>query len=145
MGEQIDSFNVKVAPIGAGYERELTDRENTVLKRLLVGTGEPECDYLLASFAGFMASRMIDDKDEYPGESEDEYVQKIGDHGAQYALRLRSYATEDQWPEDVSPAGFVYDLVERWFVYHDQGDVTHDGLSLRDYFHEDRLWEKQNG
>jgi len=131
MAENVHSVEVNVPALGSECERILTDEEMGVLKKLLAANQvDPEgADYLMAGFASFMACEILRD-------AKIDSQEQAAFLGAHYALAMRRNAMLDDWPEDSSPPGFLYDFVEKWLDKMDDetyGRRTMAGLSIREY------------
>lgn len=127
MPESRAEFTVEIGAMGAECDRTLSDTERAILKKLLLGTGDPLLDdILLASFSGFMVQEVTKD-DETPFDADPSW---LGTLGASYALDLRRYASLEEWPKDVTPPGYIYGIVESWL---EADRSTIGGLSVKEY------------
>ena len=128
--ETVHTVEVNVPAMGSECDRILTDDEMRMLKKLLAsGPAGADTDYILAGFASFMACEIL------RGDGVDS-LEQAAFLGANYALTMRRNATLDEWPEDSSPAGFIYGFVEEWLDHMDDethGRRTMAGMSIREY------------
>ena len=114
--------------VGLGDERMLNDEESRILKRVLLD----ETNYFLADFAAFMMWEIekehnISRRDAYKGSE----IMALGSRAVSYALVFRDAATAEEWPEGVSPPGFIYGYVEEWL---DQLGGEIDAIPAAEYF-----------
>ncbi len=125
--------HLKLDPYGVDNIRILTEKEMQALRKL---ASEDSDNPLLEDFAGFFAASLVADilkPRDFSLVRKQESMRRLGSLAAHWVLAIRESASADQWSEDCSPPGVIFDEVEKWLEDEHTKGFSVNGLTVKQF------------